>query len=99
MTSGHDDSTFEVDIRAKKLQTATAVFKAARVIFALGGAGFAIAAHGKRSMYKEGVPVVLLYAVGMVFIGTAIAVPLTKTKWRHKPRRKGQFDDDPVDGV
>ena len=44
MTSGHNDSTFAVDIRVKKLQTATAVFKAARVIFALGGAGFAIAA-------------------------------------------------------
>jgi hypothetical protein len=77
--------------------------KVATVLYvAFGGLGgiFCLGLGVRLTIWPvEGVPVILLYAVGMVFIGTAIAVPLTKTKWRHKPRRKGQFDDDPVDGV
>lgn len=75
MKSAHDDSTVPEDIRVKKLQTAMAVFKAARVIFALGGAGFAIAAIvvAVGQATDVGIPGAIGIALAGVLFGLAFA--------------------------
>jgi hypothetical protein len=68
-----------VDVRARKLQTATTVFKAARVVFVLGGAGFAIAAIivAFRQAPEAGIP----GAIGIAVAGTMIGLVFSMGAW------------------
>lgn len=79
MKSGHEDLTGSGDVRVKKLQTATAVFKAARVVFALGGAAFAIGAIvvavGQAS--EVGIPA----AIGIAGVGLLFGLAFARAMW------------------
>lgn len=79
MKSGRNDSTDSEDIRVKKLQTATVVFKAARVVFALGGAGFALAAIvvAVGQAPAVGIPA----AIGMAGVGSLFGLVFAAGMW------------------
>ena len=79
MISGRNDSTDSEVIRVKKLQTATVVFKAARVIFALGGAGFAIAAIvvAVGQAPAVGIPA----AIGIAGVGSLFGLAFALAMW------------------
>ena len=74
-----EDLTGSEDIRVRKLQTATAVFMAARVIFAIGGAGFAIAtivvAVGQTP--DVGIPA----AIGVAGVGSLFGLAFALAMW------------------
>ncbi len=79
MTSDHGDSAYSVDIRVKKLRTATAVFKAARFIFALGGAAFSIAAIvvAVGQAPDVGIPA----AIGIAGVGSLFGLAFALAMW------------------
>lgn len=104
MKSDRDNSALSTDIRVKKLQTATAVFRAARVVFALGGAGFAVAAIVVAVVQAPdvGTPA----AIGIALTGTFFGLALAAGMWfgvgwfLHKAKEHGikmfgpQFEQD-----
>ncbi len=76
MKSNHNDSNASQDIRVRKLQTATAVFKVVRIVFVLCGGGLAIGAmiYAFGQATELGMPSAIGIAVGGAFIGLVFAL-------------------------